>query len=75
MTQPQFAYLEKRLNMIEARLIALQTCVVTLAPQWGGCPFSREELALMLEDTLRQTETKLSEFPSPHGEPPGSTLP
>ncbi len=77
MNPDQFAYFERRLNMIEARLVALETCLVTLLPQWEHCPYSREALMEMIETTRAQTEAKLSEFPSPHAqsppEPPDAT--
>jgi hypothetical protein len=76
MNPEQFAYFERRLNMIEARLVALEVCIVTMLPKWEQCPFSREALTELIETTRAQTEAKLSEFPSPHAhsppEPPDS---
>jgi len=60
----QFEYFERRLNMIEARLIAFQSIAADTLAREGVTPFSALDLHGQFEDLRQKTGAALSEFPS-----------
>jgi len=60
----QFEYFERRLNMIEARLIAFQSIAADTLAREGVTPFSALDLHGQFEDLRQKTGAALLEFPS-----------